>query len=109
MNRLLIASAALSLLAFSPVGGQAAPAAPRPDSAYNPSVVLVDGWWEQEHHDDAPDRYWKLPPGQRQKYDKLQAAQRQRDAQRRRLDDEDRRGIEQQHGILGFTLQVPVH
>ena len=106
MNRLIIASAALLLLAFVPVGSQAAPAQQRPDTAYNPSVVLVDGWWEQEHHDDAPDRYWKLQPQQRQRYDKLQAEQNRRDAQRRRLDDEDHRAVEQQHGILGFSLTV---
>jgi len=106
MNRLLAASGALLLLAVAPVASQAAPGLQRPDTAANPSVILVDGWWEQEHHDDAPQRYWQLPPGQRHRYDQIQAAQRQREMQRRRFDEEDRRGMEQQHAILGFTLQV---
>ena len=110
MNRYLFAPPVLALLALTPLPSQAAPfAAPTPQ-ATNPSVTLVDGWWEHEHHEgDAPDRYWHLQREQRDRYDRLQAEQARREAERRRFDDDDRRGLEEQHRLLGFQIVIPVH
>ena len=108
MHRILVASAAVLLFGLTPVTGMAASSALRPAVAANPSITLVDGWWEQEHHDqDAPDHYWKLPPQQRERYDHLQAQQNQREQQRRKIEDENNRAIQEQHKILGF--QVTIH
>jgi len=107
MNRLVFVSAAALLFCLAPVSDFAAPTAQRPVASANPSLVLVDGWWEQESRNpDARDRYWRLPPGQRQRYDKLQAEQSRRAELRRRYDDDDRRAVQQQHLILGFQVQV---
>jgi hypothetical protein len=49
----------------------APPAGPSP-------IARVDGWWEQEHREDAfQDRYWHLPPEQRERYGKLEFRIRQ--------------------------------
>jgi hypothetical protein len=105
MRRIL--STSLALLLLTPVAAMAGMIGPRPVDTAPSSITLVDGWWEQEHHDDARDRYWKLPPQKVQRYNQLQAAQAQRDAQRRKLAEQDRRAQEEQHRMLGF--QVIVH
>ena len=108
MHRILIASAAILLVGLAPLTGMAASSALRPVVTANPSVTLVDGWWEQEHHEqDAPDHYWRLQQEQRQRYDRLQAEQRRRDQQRRRFEEDDRRAVQEQHRMLGF--QVIIH
>jgi Spy/CpxP family protein refolding chaperone len=107
MHRILFVSAAVLVLGLAPQPGSAASLAQRPVTAANPSITLVDGWWEQEHHEqDAPNRYWQLQQEQRQRYDRLQAEQRRRDEQRRKFDQDDRRALQEQHGILGFQLTI---
>ena len=107
MYRIVFASAAVLVLGLAPQPGSAASLAQRPVTAVNPSITLVDGWWEQEHHEqDAPDRYWHLQQEQRQRYDRLQAEQRRRDEQRRKFEEDDRRALQEQHGILGFQLTI---
>ncbi len=107
MTRLLFAALAVPLLAVVPLAGQAASPMPRPVATANPAITFVDGWWEQEHREqDAPDRYWKLPPQQLQRYNRLQAEHDRREAQRRRIDDDNRRAEEEQHRILGFQINI---
>jgi hypothetical protein len=105
MRRMLPIS--LALLLLTPVAAMAGMIGPRPIDTAPSSITLVDGWWEQEHHDDAPDRYRKLPPPKLHRYDQLQAEQARRDAQRRKLAEQDRAAQAEQHRILGF--QVTVH
>jgi hypothetical protein len=97
----------LALLLLTPVTGMAAMIGPRPVDTTPSSITLVDGWWEQEHHDDAPDRYRKLPPPKAHRYDQLQAEQNRRAAQRSKLDAQDRAAQAEQHRMLGF--QVVIH
>jgi hypothetical protein len=107
MYRIVFASAAVLVLALAPQPGSAASFAQRPVTATNPAITLVDGWWEQEHHEqDAPNRYWQLQQQQRERYDRLQAEQYRREQQRRKFDEDDRRALQQQHGILGFQLTI---
>jgi len=106
MYRIFFVSAAALLLGFAPLSATAAAIGEKPVAATNPSITFVDGWWEQEHHDDAPQHYWRLQREQRERYDRLQAQQAQREAQRRRFDDEDRRAIEEQHRLLGFQIII---
>lgn len=37
------------------------------------AVTLVEGWWEQENHGDATDRYWQLKSTERKRYDAAEA------------------------------------
>jgi len=79
-----LAIAALSLL---PVVGSAAPAATPAMPSGDASVLLAQGgpppgWWEQEGHaNELRDRYWRLPPRERFRYDQLE--QQIRDLQAR--------------------------
>jgi len=94
----------LALLLLTPITGKAAMIGPRPNDTTPSSIILVDGWWEQEHHDDAPDRYRKLPPQKHQRYDQLQAAQNRRAQQRQKLEEQDRAAQAEQHRMLGFPV-----
>jgi hypothetical protein len=107
MHRILFASAAFLLIGLAPHAGMAASLAQRPVTAAHPSVTFVDGWWEQEHHEqDARERYWRLPPQQYERYNRLEAEQAQREQQRRRMEEEYRRAQEEQHRLLGFQIII---
>jgi hypothetical protein len=105
MRRIISASAVVLLFGLAPVTGAAA-ANPRTPAAHgNPAITSVDGWWEQEHHDqDAPQRYWRLKSQQRARYDRLQAERNRRDQQRRQIDEANRRADQEQHRMLGFEM-----
>jgi len=72
---LSVAIAALSLL---PGLASAAPAATPSMPSSDTAVVLAQGgppqgWWEQEGRpDELRDRYWRLPPRERFRYDQLE-------------------------------------
>jgi hypothetical protein len=78
---LSLAIAAVSLL---PAVASAAPAT---GPVGNTSELLAQyqqppGWWEQSGRgDEARDRYWRLSPPQRRRYDDLEAWIRQKQAQ----------------------------
>jgi hypothetical protein len=107
MRHLLSASAIALLFGLTPVTGMAASMVQRPVATTNPSITLVDGWWEQEHREqDARERYWRLPPPKLDRYHRLQADNDRREQQRRRIEDQNRRAIQEQHRLLGFDVIV---
>jgi hypothetical protein len=107
MRRMISASVAVLPLGLTPVTGFAATNRDRPVAKGNPAITLVDGWWEQEHHQqDAPQRYWHMTPQQVQRYNHLQAEQRRREQQRHRFEQEDQRASQEQHRMLGFEMMV---
>jgi hypothetical protein len=106
MYRILSASAALLVFGLMPVSSMATSTIQRPAVTAHPLVTLVAGWWEQEHREqDARERYWRLPPQQLGQYNRLQAEQNQRAAQRRKFNEEDNRARQEQHRLLGFDAQ----
>jgi len=73
MRRLILVAATVGALGL---GGTAASAAPMQGltvAAPAPAVTLVEGWWEQENHGDAADRYWQMKPADRKRYDAAEA------------------------------------
>ena len=107
MRRIISVSAVVLFFGLAPVVGMAAAVVQRPFVTHNPSITFVDGWWEQEHHEqDAPQRYSRLPPQQLERYNQLQAETNQRNEQRRRMDADNSRAQEEQHRLLGFDVIV---
>jgi hypothetical protein len=105
MTRIFSASVVVLLFGLAPVTGMAAPIVQRPVT--NSSITFVDGWWEQEHREqDARERYWRLPPPRLNQYHRLQADYDRREQQRRRIDEENRRAIQEQHRLLGFEVII---
>lgn len=86
--------AALSLL---PIAGSAAPAALPTASPSHASVLLAQGgppqgWWEQEgRQDELRQRYWRLPPPERYRYNQLEQQIRELQARQEQLRREQRR------------------
>ena len=107
MRRIISASVAVLFLGLTPVTGFAAPGMQKPVASSNPAITQVDGWWEQEHHDqDARERYQRLPPKQYQRYNRLQAEQMRREQQRREIDAANQRSLREQHSLLGFEFTI---
>jgi len=103
MHRAIVASLAVLVLGLAPLKGASATVLPAPGAAAgNPAIYFVDGWWEQEHRSDASDRYSKWSPAKRKQYDRIQAAQNKRDAERRRIEDQNNRAVQDQHRLLGY-------
>jgi hypothetical protein len=103
MRRFVSASAAVLLFGLTPVAGFAAAVAPKPMITANPSVTLVQGWWEHEHREQrARDGYWRLPPPELDRYNHLQSEINQLQEQRREIDERLSRALEEQHRMLGF-------
>jgi TolA-binding protein len=88
------AVAALSLL---PVMASAAPAlapsVPAGDTALQPAQYgPPPGWWEQSGRgDELRERYWRLPPRERYRYDQLEQQIRSLQAQQEQLRRDQRR------------------
>jgi hypothetical protein len=100
MRRLVSSSLALLFLGLAPGAASAASLAP---PARNPSITLVDGWWEREHRaDDARQQYWRLPPPAAARYNQLQAEINRLETQRAAIDQRIARAVNEQHEILGF-------
>jgi hypothetical protein len=80
--RILSASLAVAALAVLPLAGSAAPVtAPQAKSASS-RIVLVQGqepgWWEREGRpDELRERYWRLPPPERARYNQVEMEIRQ--------------------------------
>jgi hypothetical protein len=81
--RILSASFAVAALVLLPLAGSAMPPAPaaRPSGA---SVIQdqgqgqPQGWWEREGRpDELRERYWRLPPRERARYNQLEMQIRQ--------------------------------
>lgn len=72
MRKLLI-SVAAAAVTMSPLLGIAAP---RPSAAIaevRPGFTRVDGGWEHEgRYEEMRERYWRLPPEARERYNRLQ-------------------------------------
>ena len=91
---LSVAIAALSLL---PAVASAGPATAQPVPSGDTSVLLAQGgppqgWWEQEGRpDELRDRYWRLPPRERFRYDQLENQIRDLEARQQQLRREQRR------------------
>ncbi len=103
MRRIVLSSLAALLLGLAPHAGFAASLVPPPAPAHDPSITLVDGWWEHEHREDeARDHYWRLPPQAAMRYNRLQAEINQLQAQRAAIDERIARDLREQHEILGF-------
>src|SRR5271169_6428048 len=101
MRRLMLASAAFALLGLSPISASANPMGHAAVGARAPAITLVDGWWERENHNDAPDRYWQLQRSQRNRYNALQARidERHRRYHYDQYDQRDSRDLREQHQI----------
>ena len=103
MRRFVFASAAVLALGLTPIAGFAASRAPKPMVAANPSVILAQGWWEHEHMERrAREGYWRLPPPELDRYNRLQVEINQLQEQRREIDERLRRAEREQHRMLGF-------
>ena len=91
MRRILL-SLCSAVIVASPL---IAEAAPRPAAPAASPIVRVQGWWEQEHREDAfRDRYWRLPPNERARYDQLEFRIRQlQERQRHEYREGDRRSF----------------
>jgi len=82
----------VAAIALFPLAAVAAPLPPAPTPV--PShIIRVDGWWEDEHREhEFAERYWDLPPEQRQRYDWLEyQIQRAQQRQRHEAREGDRR------------------
>jgi hypothetical protein len=88
------------------LGTATTPAAPtqRLDAGVSsPTVMLVDGWWERENHNDAGDRYWQLPPRDRRRYDATEARILKRHHhQLDQYDHHDDRDVATEHRLLHY-------
>lgn len=101
MRRIVFASVAV--LGLIPVAGFAASTVPKPMVTANPSVTLVQGWWEHEHMERrAREGYWRLPPPELDHYNRLQIEINELQEQRREIDERISRAVREQHRILGF-------
>lgn len=109
MHRLILASAATTLLGLSAVTGSAAPLGHSTGvgAIQAPAVTLVEGWWEQENRDDAANRYWQLRPTQRRQYDSIQTRidQRHRRAHTDQYDRHDAADLRTQHRLLHYDTR----
>ena len=103
MGRIASASVLLVLLGLAPVTGFTAPIESTPAVPTGPSIIFVDGWWEQEHREqDAREGYWRLRQRQQARYNRLQAEIDALQQQRRDIDQRIARDLEEQHRLLGF-------
>lgn len=104
MHRLILVPATLALLGLGTVTGSAAPMDRHPVVARAPAITLVEGWWEQENRNDAPDRYWRLKPADRRRYDQVQARieRRHRQYHLDQYDHRDNRDLAEQHRLLRY-------
>ncbi len=104
MHRFILVPATLALLGLGTVTGSATPIDLRAVVARAPAITLVDGWWEQENRTDAPDRYWRLKPADRRRYDQVQARieHRHRQYHLDQYDHRDDRDLAQQRRMLHY-------
>jgi hypothetical protein len=103
MRHFAYASAAVLVLSLIPAAGFAASTVPRQATTANPSVILAQGWWEHEHMERrAREGYWRLPPPELDRYNRLQIEINQLQEQRREIDERLRRAEREQHRMLGF-------
>jgi len=106
MRRIVFATVALALLGLTPVAGTAAPMVPETTTAGRPSITLVEGWWEQQHREEEyRDRYWRLPPRERDRYNRLQYQINQLQQQRQQIDAQLNRAQQDQYRLLGYQGQ----
>lgn len=92
MSRIFV-SLCSAMVALFPLVATAAPDFPAAPASVPSHVVRVQGWWEEEHREDAfRDRYWHLPPEQRVRYDQLEfQIRRLQERQRHEIREGDRR------------------
>ena len=103
MRPFVSASAAVLLLGLSPITGFASSIALKPMVGANPPITFVQGWWEYEHREErAREGYWRLPPPDFDRYNRLQYEINQLREQRREIDERLRRAEYEQHRMLGF-------
>jgi hypothetical protein len=108
MRRIVLAAALLVLPLSCYAAPNVAPNVPAPNvpgpwTGANPSLTLVQGWWEHEHREDrARQGYWRLPPDGLEHYNRLQAEINELQAQRREIDERLARALAEQHRMLGF-------
>jgi hypothetical protein len=103
VRRLALVSVSVLLSGLSPLVGHAASQPPKQIAIANPSVTLVQGWWEREHREErARQGYWRLPPEEREHYNRLQGEISQLQRQRHEIDERLNRAEEEQRRILGF-------
>ena len=71
-----------------------------------PAVTLVAGWWEQENHGDAADRYWQLKPAERKRYDAAEARiQRRHNHHVDQYGKGDARDVATEHRLLHYDTR----
>ena len=103
MRRLISAIAFVVLTGVCATAGYAAPAVSNHAITGNLTITLVQGWWEHEHLEQrAREGYWRLPPPDFDRYNRLQAEINELQAQRRELDDRLSRALQEQHELLGL-------
>jgi len=91
--RRIATSLSIAMIALSPLAAVAAPDFPTAAPSAPSHIVPVQGWWEQEHREDAfRDRYWHLPRDRRERYDQLEFQIRElQERQRHEIREGDRR------------------
>jgi hypothetical protein len=103
MRSLIVLSATALVFGIGMAAGSAAPASGLAVAAPAPTVTLVDGWWEQENHNDAGDRYWQLSPRNRRSYDAAEARiQRRHHHHLDQYDHHDDRDVKTEHRLLKY-------
>ena len=95
-----VTAAALSL------AGAAASAVPTHGLAVGApptAVTLVGGWWEQENHSDAPDRYWQMNRTERKRYDAAETRiQKRHNHHVAQYNQRDARDVATEHRLLHY-------
>jgi hypothetical protein len=103
MRRIVSVSVIVLLSGVFATAGYAAPVVSNRADAGNPSITFVQGWWEREHLEQrARQGYWRLPPPDYDRYNRLQTEINELQAQRRELDERHNRALQEQHQLLGF-------
>jgi len=103
MRSLILLSSAALLLGLGTATSAAAPTAGLGVTAQAPTVTLVEGWWEQESHADAADKYWQLSPRDRRRYDAAEARiQKRHRHQVDHYDKRDDRDLRTEHHLLHY-------
>lgn len=103
MRTLILVSATALVFGLGTPTGSAAPTAGLATAAPAPAITLVEGWWEQENHADAADRYSQLSPSDRKRYDAAEARIQTRHHHRvEHYDKRDARDLKTEHTLLHF-------
>ncbi len=72
MRKAALSMSAVIALLF-PLGALAAVPAPTPRAPAAAAIIPVQGWWDPREAHELQERYYRLPPPARDRYDRLEA------------------------------------